>query len=469
MIFESSAPSTNLSPNDEWWTPRLARPVIAAAAVRLALLAVSLARIGSSGIMQADTASYLGPGRNLLHGVFAAEGVPELLRTPGYPLFLALTSLAGLPAAAIANVILSVFSVIIVWRLGRAASGNDRIALCAAWIFAFEPVSVIQSVGLMSDTLFLTIFLLSLERLAEFLRGYRLWVLAVAGLWLAMATFVRPVSYYLPVALAVGLFVVLARIPGLRWKAPAVLLMSTLPWLAAWQIRNKIETGYGGFSSITDANLYFYSAAGVTARIEGRPFLEVRRELGYLGGPGYLQRAYLYPEYLALHPEQVGWSQGQRLAFMHSEALRVIRAHYGTYLRMGVTSLCLSAFDPSAGNLDHLLIQGDRVDKSGLVDKGPVRWAIVLIERYPWIAAEKMVFAAVVVGLYLFALRGVFRRGMNNSCVWLLLGVSIYFLAIAGAGGGPGADARYRLPITPVLCILAAAGAVRTKTISLKR
>jgi len=37
-----------------------------------------------------------------------------------------------------------------------------------------------------------------MERLAEFLRGHRLRVLAAAGLWLAAATFVRPIAYYLP-------------------------------------------------------------------------------------------------------------------------------------------------------------------------------------------------------------------------------------------------------------------------------
>jgi len=35
---------------------------------------------------------------------------------------------------------------------------------------------------------------------------------------------------------------------------------------------------------------------------------------------------YLFPPYLARHPEQAGWSQGQRLAFMRSEALRIIRS-----------------------------------------------------------------------------------------------------------------------------------------------
>src|SRR5271166_949982 len=245
MSVESRGPSANRCSENEWWSPRLAGPLIAAAIVRLTLLAVTLARAGTSALFSPDTAGYLEPGRNLLlHGRFVAEGAPDVFRTPGYALFLAVTSLAGMPAAALANVIVSAFSVILVWRLGRAVSDDGRIALGAAWIFAFEPLSVVSSTLLLSETLFLAFFLLSMERLATFLRGQRLPVLVVAGLWLAAATFVRPVTYYLPVMLAAGLFLALVRVPRLRWKAPALLLLSVLPLQAAWQIRNWAETGY---------------------------------------------------------------------------------------------------------------------------------------------------------------------------------------------------------------------------------
>jgi hypothetical protein len=465
MNIESSNPAANTSLITEWWTPRLAGPVIAAAVVRLALLVVTLARNGTSALIQLDSATYLEPGRNLLlHGRFVVDGIPDLLRTPGYPLFLAITSLAGLTAAAVVNVILSVFSVFLVWRLGRVVSGEDRIALCAAWIFAFEPMSVVHSVCLASDTLFLTLYLLSMERLAVFLRSRRLPALVAAGLWLAAATFVRPVSYYLPVALAIGLFVVLARKHSIRWKAPALLLIGVMPWLAAWQIRNRIETGYNGFSSISDVNLYFLTAAEVTARVEHRPWLEVRNELGYLGGQDYKQQAYLYQPYLTRNPKQAGWSQGQRLAFMHAEAIRVIRTNYGVYIHYCLlTPLFKTVFNPGAGNYDSLLhLEGFNLT-TNIVEDGPVSMAFSLAKAHPWVATEKAAFEVVLLGLYLLAIRGIFHEGIYRSCLWLLLGTSLYFYAVTGVGGGPGADARYRLPIMPAVCILAAAGARRTK------
>ena len=466
----------------EWWTPRLAGPVIAAAVVRLTLLAVALVRAGTSALVSADTISYLEPGRNLLlHGRFVAEGAPDLLRTPGYPVFLALTSLAGLPAAALANVILSVFSVILVWRLGRAVFGDERIALGAAWIFAFEPLSVANSVVLLSETLFLALFLLTMERLAAFLRERRLSALVAAGLCLAAATFVRPVTYYLPVALALGLFLVLTHVPdlphpqqipaagveGLRWKAPAVLLISILPWLAAWQMRNWVETGYSGFSSAGDYNLYFIGSADVKARAEHRNFIDVHKESGFAGYANPSEQDYLCGSYLTRHPEQAGWSQAQRLAFMHTEALRIIRAHYGIYVRSYLTSLSGLVLNPGAGAYHNLLYPTSAGSTDQLiVFKSPASGAIALARVYPWVAAEKAAFVAVLLGLYLLAVRGVIQSCKDNACLWLLLGTSVYFFAVTAAAVGPESAARYRLPVMPAVCILAAAGFRRAKTIA---
>jgi hypothetical protein len=389
----------------------------------------------------------------LLHGRFIEAGLPDIERTPGYPLFLALVSLGGPVAAALAHVILSLLSVVLVARLARAVFADDRIVLAAAWIFAFEPLSFTYSILLMSETLFQTLLLLSLERLAVFLRSRSLPALAAAGLWLAAATFVRPVTYYLPMALAVGLFWALALVPGLRWKAPAVLLLSVLPWLAAWQIRNWVETGFSGFSSVQEQNLYFFSAAEVIGRVEHRPLAQVQSELGNNDEPRFLER----------HPEAVGWSQAQRVEFMGAEARRVLRAHPGVFLLMSFNGSMRTALNPGAAVL--LSLMQAPVDDSALAregDEGPMRAVLWTVRTYPWQTAVMAVLGVGLLGLYVFALLGAVCGGAPRSCLWLLLGVSLYFFAVSG--GAPG-GARYRLPVMPIVCILAAAGVMRRRII----
>ena len=468
--------STGYSSETMRWSRRLAWPVIAATALRLALLAAALVRSGTGVIASGDTASYLEPGRNLLlHGRFWTAGAPEIDRTPGYPLFLAVASLPGSAFAALAQVILSAFTVVLVWRLAHAVFGEERIALAASWIFAFEPVSVVYSVRLLSETLFLALFLLSMERLAVFLRERSLRELAAAGIWLAAATYVRPVSYYLPMALAVGSIAVLARIPGLppqrqrpiagdpgmppqrhrpvagdpgmRWKAPAVLLLSVLPWLAAWQLRNWLETGFGGFSSVAIGNLYFYQAAEVTARVEHRPFASVQDDYGYAGVHAYIAR----------HPEQAGWSQSQRLAFMEAAAGRVLRAHPGALLSVQLEGSAMVAFTPCAADLLKLLGAYPRDDEMPrrIVHEGLAQAAPRLVQAHPWQAAAMAALEAMLLGLYFFAARGALFGHARRDALWLLLGISLYFIAVSG---GAQAVGRYRLPVMPIVCIFAAAG-----------
>jgi len=296
MAIESTPSSTDAGLKSLWWSPQLAGPVVLAAAVRFGLMGLGLARTGGSAVEGTDTYSYLIPGQSLLyHGAFYADGVPALMRTPAYPLFLAVTSVAGFAIASAVNILLSLFCVVLVWRLGRVVSGSDRIGMGAAWLIAIEPMTTIFSILLLSETLFMAFFLYGMERLAWFLRSSRLSAVAVAGLAFAGAAFVRPAAYYLPVALALGLLAVLMRRPGLRWKAPALLLICSLPWLIAWQVRNKVETGYGGFSSARELNLYFTNAVEITARVEHRNYFDVHQEFGYFTFYHQSGQTYLSP------------------------------------------------------------------------------------------------------------------------------------------------------------------------------
>jgi hypothetical protein len=436
----------------KWFTRQLAGPVIAAVLVRLGLLAVVLARSGSGALYRPDTLSYLDPGRSLLlHGRFVEDGLPDIARTPGYALFLALICVAGPVAAAVAQVVLSAFSTVLVWRLARAVFSVARIALVATWIFAFEPLSISYSILLLSETLFLALFLMSLIRLVDFLRDRKLSALAKAGLWLAGATFVRPVTYYLPFVMAAGLIVALAHVKGLRWKAPAVLLLSVLPWLAEWQLRNWVETGFAGFSSIQAQNLYFFSAAEVTSRVEHRMLADVQNDLGYNDDQLFVLR----------HPQAAGWNQAQRLEFMHTEAKRILRAHSWLFLQLHVAGSIRTALNPGAAVLLDLIRAP--VDDQAFTrerEQGPLRAALWMARIHPWQILLMAALGTILLGLYAFAALGTVRCAAPSACLWLLLGITLYFL---GVSGGAVAAARLRLPFMPIVCVLAAAGVVRVR------
>jgi hypothetical protein len=235
-----------------------------------------------------------------------------------------------------------------------------------------------------------------------------------------------------------------------------------LPWLAAWQMRNWLETGYKGFSSITEINLYSYSAAEVLASLQHRDLMEVRRELGVSCPVVCNYQYYLYPPYKSLHPEQADWSQSQHLAFLHTEALHILSAHKALYLRLCAEGFFKAIFRLSSGSFDSLLYP----DRGSVDFAGSPSVGIALARAYPLIAMEKIILTIVMLGLYLFAARGVRRSNLQSSSLWLLLGVLLYFIVISGIGSGTAVDARYRLPIMPFVCIFAAAGLFASKTVA---
>ncbi len=426
--------------------------MLAAAALRLGLLAIVVTRGGVDVLNRGDTLSYLIPGRNLiLHGSFAEAGLPDIARTPGYAIFLAFFSFAGPVAVALVQVTISVISVLLVWRLGQTVCEDAKISITAAWIFAFEPLSITYSILLLSETLFLALFLLSLIQLAEFIGRRQLPGLVAVGCWLAAATFVRPVTYYLAGALAAGLFLALVRVPRLRWKAPAVLLISVLPWLAVWQIRNQVETGFAGFSSIEAHNLYFFSAGEVKATVEHRSLDQVDADLGYDD----------VALFVSTHPGTDGWSESHRLLFMRSQAGQVIRAHPWVFLRTHVQGMIRTVFNPGAAVPASLL--GMPVDGSTFVREqaeGPGAAAWQAVTRFPLQTALMAALAGILLGTYIFALLGALRWSAPSALLWLLLGVVAYFFAVSGGAVG---EARFRLPVMPIICILAATGVVCRK------
>ena len=192
-------------------------------------------------------------------------------------------------------------------------------------------------------------------------------------------------------------------------------------------------------------------------------------ELGYGDFRGNSGQVYLDQHYLARYPEQARWSQAQRLNFLHSQAVAVLRAHPSIYLRSCLMDLIVMLSHPGAYSWgQHPLSLNDIAEAASPTVAGPERWRGVLaiaIER-PRAATEKVVSWIFLLALYLFAIWGVFRSGLRNACLWLLVGVAIYLLTVSVATTGAYPSPRLRIPVMPILCILASAGWQRTKTIA---
>ncbi len=259
---------------------------VAAAALRAAPLL--LHRLEPARITTVDSGRYL----ELADRLAAGDGFqsrqwrgrlgPELFRTPGYPLVLALAG--KLPGSRHAWVIglqiLAGAATVALCYVLVSAWASPRAGIFAAALLALDPAHVVYSNLVMSDVLCGASIAAGLV-LLEHARGSpapghataEWWRLAFAGCLLSVATALRPVAVLLVVPAAIylrrrdGSRAGVASSPR-RVAAFAVAAFATAALLfpLGWTARNGLTTGSWTLSTAFDINLALVVAAKTEAR-----------------------------------------------------------------------------------------------------------------------------------------------------------------------------------------------------------
>ncbi len=265
-----------------------------------------------------DTFSYMKSAKELLaHGQFSSNGVPELFRTPGYPVLLIPGILLGnaeIVTIAI-QIVLSCLTTYVVFNISMLLFKDTGIASFSALIYAIDPVSILYASKLLSETLCAFLTTLFMYCLLKYFKTESPKVLVLASIILSASVYVRPAGYYLPIVVVVVLLVWSFR----RRKAALIahalgFLVCSLLIIGSWQLRNHREAGYSGFSSVSDHNLYCYQAASVLAVQQGIPYYEMQHSMGCPDEDIYLRK----------HPEQSSWGKGAIYRSMGREGMRII-------------------------------------------------------------------------------------------------------------------------------------------------
>jgi len=247
--------------------------------------AVLALRHDPSVFVARDTPDYVRPAEAMLSsGAFDGDGQPEIERTPGYPVFLMPGLIAGrLATMTVAlQIFVSTLTVVLVYLTSKLLFSR-KIAYWSAALYTIEPLSVLYCSQILSETLFTFLVVLFVYQTVCYLKQGKLPVLLAATLSLAAATYVRPVSYYLPLAIVLIIFYASLqkhrRLIAMTHALGFVLLYAVL--VGAWQARNYRVSGYGGFSALEGFNLYFNQGSSIIAKTTGKPFYTVQEKLGY--------------------------------------------------------------------------------------------------------------------------------------------------------------------------------------------
>lgn len=190
-----------------------------------------------------------------------ADGLrPEVLRTPGYPAWIAGILGWGLSLHGVlaAQCFLSVLGVAMVYLIAQRLTGSSPLALTAAAIVAVHPADILSANSLLTETVFTTTTLAGLWLVLKNQPGHTTGIMA-GGLMLGLSVLVRPITALLGPALAAWAWVT-DRGARTAWIAVVLAACSLLPTIG-WAARNA-HAGLGyRISSVPYINNYFYTAA----------------------------------------------------------------------------------------------------------------------------------------------------------------------------------------------------------------
>jgi 4-amino-4-deoxy-L-arabinose transferase-like glycosyltransferase len=394
-----------------------------------------------------DTAGYSACAESLIrNGAFAIGDRPELARTPGFPVFLIPGIIIGHPVftTVFLQVVLGCVTVWLAFRLTMALGGTARAALFAALLLACEPLSVLYPARMLSETLFTALFVAFLYAYTvASARGSERAGIAAAVL-LSAATYVRPITYWLPLVTAFLLFLYTRKaIGGVcgALKRSLVFVSICVVLTGIWQARNAMETGFNGFSTIGDMALYYYCAAAVAARVEGIPYYEVQKQFGYY-------------EPAPAVSDDTGRARARKVAAMRREAVTVIRDYPGVFAAIYGRGILRMMFDPGA--VDYLKLFGRYKEGSGLlgriVDRGAVETIRGFFYERPLLFWANTLFGGVLLFYLCCAAGGIINCIRYRVTIAMIVVPALYIVAMSG---GPHALGRFRMPLMPVICVFA--------------
>jgi hypothetical protein len=384
-----------------------------------------------------DSAGYLSLAHTMLdyHRFALSSLAPaDFFRVPGYPFFIAvlLAVFHSLAAIPIAQLVLTAASVSLIYLIGIRHVPRG-VAIAAALLYLCEPSVAMQTWLALSESLFMILFLLSLY-VAEVRAPRYLAPLAAAGILLGLSALVRPTGLYLAPFIA---FVCTARWWP-NWRAIvgacAVIIVMAAFTVIPWVIRNDELSGHIGLSSISTFNPFFYNMPDFESYLTGASIASIRDHYSAEVGQTDVEtlRSYVYARQESAVVSQQLWAHPFLYAVYHlvESAALFLYTSIGTFV-LQLQELGIIASSPPAGALGFIVVNIGRV--------------IVLGERAFWILTCGTAFYTVV--------RNVERR--SKDAAWMV-GVLLLIVAFAIVTG-PIATPRYRIPLDPLLFLLAAA------------
>jgi len=397
-------------------------------------------------IIFSDAAGYHRLALNILDtGSFSDLGDLGANRTPGYPLFVSIIYfIFGVKPWVVLffQVLLNIVSLIMVYKLGKIMF-SKKIAIIAAVLFAIDPHQILYTTTLLTETLFVTIFLVSIFFLIYGLNNKKILFLILSSLFLGFATLIRPISQFFP---AIVLLVILIY-PKIGWalrlRTSIYYILIFLFTISPWLYRNYSKFGYASLSSIQGESLLFWFVSYTEVERTGKSIDQVRKEFSQKakesgadenGNPFYNSK--IYSE-IAIEYLKTNWPDYISRHLKGTINLYISIGTKGILKKLGLKSSDLNFDLYNSPNIFKMII-GFIKSKS-------------LIEILIGLSIGGFLLIC-----YTSFIWGCINMTKDKKYFYLIIFIAIiaYFLILLGVFGSN----RYKVPITPFYIVIAANG-----------
>ena len=441
------------SPSDEERRSRQIpwRVAVVAAVVKLTV-GILVAIYYPQGVLESsDSHEYHQLAINLAeHQVFSRSPEvpfePETIRTPAYPALISCVyRIVGVHPQAIVpvQILLSTVTMLAGFAIASLLF-NPRAGTVTAVLLACDPLSIYYAQVMLTETLFGMFLTLAVLCVLWACRNASLAYPAGAGICLALATYTRPTGYYLGAVFPLILLFVVGRSRGWRYAyaSAAILFVLYAVPIGGWQFRNYVQTGSAEFSQAKNQYLFIAHAAAIVGLRDGLSLSDAQDRLAR--------------EYAASLPRQFQpSSQAVMLESQGRFARAVMLEHPALLAWIMLKGSAANLFGPS--NMTHLFGVDNVAIRNAAMQRDFSRFA----PQYWAIAFSSWIYGFLFLGvLYYGVLVLLLREGINNVGLTLLVLIVAYIIVVSS---GPEAYSRFRAPIMPILCVIAAAGLISSK------
>jgi 4-amino-4-deoxy-L-arabinose transferase-like glycosyltransferase len=380
---------------------------------------------------------------------------PQYAIPPGYPLLLAITyAIAGEheDLGIIVNIALSLIIIVLIYWSGITLFSKNA-AILAALFLALDFSSFSYSLRLLSETLFTLLLTLVLCTLIQFSRtNDKKWIF-ITSILLACAAFVRPIGLYLIIPIG---FILLGASLVKHWNISKLImsfLLLFLPFMlmvGAWKVHNYYSLRTWQFCPISGSNIFYYRAAAVVSFRDNISLTEARKYLDDL-----------VSGYESTHPQTATWTTGQYSDFWASQGMKIIRENPILLVKTGISGiipmLAGGGDGPVLRMLNYPVYTISDNDTFTALKNLDVKFFMKRfssgISFITFLYAE-IYLVVIYLGMALWLLSVLARKDITNTSI-LIIVIILYFFMISA---GPESGSRFRVPVMPFLCLLAASG-----------